>query len=130
MPVDIVVRRLRERSTELRAALDGELLTLAIHVADNTPKEYLIVFSPDGHLSLLATKSGRASGSMAQVRFQGTVEQVLRVVLGETDALTAVMADNLFLSVLPADLTPRYGRVMRLVREEVWALLEAHPARE
>lgn len=100
------------------------MLIVSLHLTDELTTDYSFVFGPDGHVSLLVGGERTYSRLRAQVRLQGSRDEVLRIVLGETDAARAAFADQLQLAVAPAELTPHYGNVMSIVREEIWALLE------
>lgn len=125
VPVAVVLSRLRERPFDIRSALEGSVLTLSVEVTDHQSAGHSIVFSPDGHMSVFPSDRELPAGFTPHVRVRGTADQVLRFVLGETDAFTAVFDDVLHLALKPSELVPQFPQLMRLVREEAWGLLDA-----
>lgn len=126
-----VLSRLRQRPFDIRQALHGQVLTVSINLTDSPWTAYSIVFSPDGHMSVFTPEQQDFPHDFTpHVRLRGTADQVLRVVLGETNTFDAVFSDVLELNMKPSELTPHYPLLMRVVREEAWALLEADRARE
>lgn len=77
----------------------------------------------DGHVSIFE-EGDRPEGLTPLVAFHGTADQVLSTVLGEMSTADAVFKGVLDITAEPSTLTPQYARLMRLVREEVWALLD------
>jgi hypothetical protein len=122
VPVDVLLARLQDRPDEVAAALGGRVLSIELVLTEGRHPGWTVVFSPDGHISAL--RHDRPGPLVAaDVRFQGTAKQVLRVVLGETDTAHAVFTGVVELALSPAELTPHYPRVMALVREEASDLL-------
>lgn len=114
--------RLRSRTADIRSALAGRVLVLEVLVEEgDASSRHVVVLSPDGHASLFGPD---IEDLAPHVTLRGTPEQLVSLVLGETDVFQAVLQDVLELHVPPADLAPHYPRVMRLLGEELWALLE------
>lgn len=119
-----VLRGLRRRTPELVAALGGQGLSAEVVVREDGKRErYPIVIGADGDVFLLRAEPPALTSFNPHLTLQGTAEELGAVVFGETDVLRAVFSDTLVLHVEPRSLSPRYPRVMRLVAEELRALL-------
>lgn len=119
-----VLRGLRRRTPDLVAALDGKGLSAEVVVRENGRRDlYPIVIGADGDIFLLRAEPAALASFSPHLTLQGTAEELGAVVFGETDVPRAVFTDTLVLHVQPQSLSPRYPRVMRLVAEELRALL-------
>ena len=119
-----VLRGLRRRAPDLVAALGGQGLSAEVVVRDGGRRDlYPVVMGADGDVFLLRPEPPALANFKPHVTLQGTPEELACVVFGETDVLRAVFSEMLVLHVEPKTLSPRYPRVMRLVAEELRALL-------
>ena len=118
-----VFERIRRRALDLAVALEGAVLVLRLTVEGDESDRFTIVFSPDGHVSL--TDGPARSGDVdPHVTMRGSGSELLRLFLGETDVLPAVLARTLEFTTEPKDLV-HYPRVMRIVRDELWGAIES-----
>jgi hypothetical protein len=119
-----VLRGLRRRTPALAKALGGEGLSVELLVWENGRRDlYPIVLGADGEVFLLRPEPPALAMFNPHFTLQGTAEQLAHVVFGEIDVTRAVFNDTLVLHVEPGSLSPRYPKVMRMVAEELRALL-------
>lgn len=130
-PVALVLGRLEDRRGELAAALGGRGLQAEVALVEPTGDEatHLLVFTPDGEARRLRPGGTLASGFRPHLTLRGSGTDVLGLVLGELDVARAVYRGLLVLHVPPAELVPRYARLMRLVAAAVLELVDQGPDR-
>lgn len=105
--------RLRERREDIAKTLDGRSLRAEIILVGERRHTYRIVFTPSGHVELTGPY-----GFDPHLRFEGTPDRLVGLVLGTLDTFTAVYDQVLTLYFPPAELL-HYPGIRRLLAEEL-----------
>lgn len=105
--------RLRERREDIAKTLDGRSLRAEIVLLGERRHTYRIVFTPAGHVELTGPY-----GFDPHLRFEGTPDRLVGLVLGSLDTFTAVYDQVLTLYFPPAELL-HYPGIRRLLAEEL-----------
>lgn len=115
-PDDMVLpflRALRRRRQDIATLLGGRPLRLEVVLMGATRRTYRIVFTPSGDVQLTG-----AYGFDPHIRFQGTPDRLLGVMLGRVDTFTAVY-DQVLTLYFPPDELAHYARLRRLLAAHV-----------
>ena len=105
--------RLRSRRDDIAKTLDGRSLRAEIVLLGERRHTYRIVFTPAGHVELTGPY-----GFDPHLRFEGTPDRLVGLVLGSLDTFTAVYDQVLTLYFPPAELL-HYPGIRRLLAEEL-----------
>jgi hypothetical protein len=105
--------RLRSRRDDIAKALDGRSLRAEIILLGERRHTYRIVFTPAGHVELTGPY-----GFDPHLRFEGTPDRLVGLVLGTLDTFTAVYDQVLTLYFPPAELL-HYPGIRRLLADEL-----------
>jgi hypothetical protein len=111
--------RLRNRRDEIAEMLDGRSLRTEIVLLGEGRHTYRIVFTPAGHVELTGPY-----GFDPHLRFEGTPDRLVGLLLGSLDTFTAIYDGVLTLYFPPEELT-QYPGVRRLLAEELSECVEA-----
>lgn len=123
--LELLWGRLRRRRKALAQAVDGQVVTFELVVGGTTP--VLLLLAPDGQLTVLDSSVAITSGWRPSVTLGGQVRDLVAYVLGEVDTAEAAFRGLLHLHVVDvAELTSWFPTVMRVVAEEVCALIDEH----
>ena len=105
--------RLRRRRDDIAKTLDGRSLRAEIVLMGERRHTYRIVFTPAGHVELTGPY-----GFDPHLRFEGTPDRLVGLVLGTLDTFTAVYDQVLTLYFPPAELL-HYPGIRRLLADEL-----------
>lgn len=105
--------RLRGRRDDIAKILDGRSLRAEIVLLGERRHTYRIVFTPAGHVELTGPY-----GFDPHLRFEGTPDRLVGLVLGTLDTFTAVYDQVLTLYFPPAELL-HYPGIRRLLADEL-----------
>lgn len=118
--LNVLLDRLRRRPAALAEALGGRAVALGLVLGGTA---ITVSVAPDGHVTVTDMQS---FGWQPSVTLHGDTRTLARYVLGEVDVETAVFTGIVRLHVRDvAELTPWFPRLMRVVAEEVWPLLDS-----
>lgn len=105
--------RLRNRRDDIAKTLDGRSLRAEVVLLGEHRHTYRIVFTPAGHVELTGPY-----GFDPHLRFEGTPDRLVGLVLGTLDTFTAVYDQVLTLYFPPAELL-HYPGIRRLLADEL-----------
>jgi hypothetical protein len=105
--------KLRSRREEIAKTLDGRSLRAEVVLLGERRHTYRIVFTPAGHVELTGPY-----GFDPHLRFEGTPDRLVGLVLGTLDTFSAVYDQVLTLYFPPAELL-HYPGIRRLLADEM-----------
>ena len=105
--------RLRNRREHIAKALDGRSLRAEVVLLGTRRHTYRVVFTPAGHVELTGPY-----GFDPHLRFEGTPDRLVGLLLGTLDTFTAVYDQVLTLYFPPAELL-HYPGIRRLLSDEL-----------